>query len=64
MQHLFLFSALCYHVSRNNRTYASGSDKRNSKKAVDKLVQSQCGDMHKFLKSNNGASTALINQDD
>src|SRR4051812_30107184 len=51
-------------MSYKNRTYSSGSDKRKRKTAMDKLVQSQHGDTHKFLKSNNGASTASINQDD
>ena len=58
------FSGLCVSMPPRNRTYASGSKKRKIKKAVDKLVQSQWEDMHKFLKSNNGASTASINQDD
>ena len=49
---------------KGNSTYTSGSDKRKIKKAVDKLVQSQRGDMHKFLKSKSDASTASVNQDD
>lgn len=51
-------------MSSRSRKYPSGSDKRKTKKVVDKLIQSQRDDIHKFLKSNTGASTASINLDD
>ena len=44
-----------------NRTYASGSKKRKKKKAVDKLVQSQHGHVHRYFKR---TSTTSINRGD
>jgi hypothetical protein len=40
----------------SSRKYAFGNEKRNKKKQIDDLIQSQRGALHKFLKSNTSTS--------